>query len=359
MLLDLPPELIQLILKHCTCASYIQAAFSCFTLLDIASSSREVILHHLHRIPGGNSGLGVLKTKELFRLLLRRSAQQLFWAQFSATCKVFNFESDDINARASSLGPGGSNLALVLRGQPTVYRFHAGDGKLSFAGQLNPPCEQEGAVEVLKTAIDKNGGAYVLQRFTPAIAKEDLEAKHPFVIHALHSRPHGIIYLAHYKPYSSGQRVRTCAFPDHDGYEPLAFAVGNEDTFVIAWHRSSEDELEVVLYTELLESTENETGTIGSFYIYFLFDSSFHFFVIFSYHTNILQCLCTTHVLSDTNTECTQMAILLSTKGRATLLMINNPWQTWLSIIVAASCFTSIGDRLYTNRFRRSIHRVL
>ena len=276
MLLNLPPELIQLILKHSTCGSYIQAAFSCRALLDIASSSREVILHHLHRVPGGN--FGALQTSELFKLLLRRSAQQLFWAQFSATCKVFNFESQVLDARASSLDPRGSNLALVLRGQPAVYLFHAGDKKFSFTGQLRPPSpwNQEGVVEVLNTAIDENGGVYVLQRVMPTLAEEELETKHPFVMHALHSRPHGIVYLAHYKPYSSGYRVRTCAFPDHDNYEPLAFA-GIEDTFAIAWYRSSEDELEVVLYTEYMESPETETGTetgTGSFYTHPLFNST-------------------------------------------------------------------------------------
>lgn len=263
MLLDLPPELIQLILKHSTCTSYLQAASSCRTLFRIASSSREVILSQLHRTPGVNSGLALLKTEQLFQLLLKRSAEQLYWTRFTATCKVFDFESQIIDARASSLSSSGSYLALVLKGQPTVFRFHVGNGRLSFKGYLEPPPPlHPGAIEVLKTEISEDGGVYVLQRFIPTYAKEDLDAKHPFIMHALRSRPRGSIYLAHYEQHTD--QVRMCAFPDNDGYEPLAFAVGNEETFAIAWERGLANELEVVLYTGVEEFTTNETGVVGS-----------------------------------------------------------------------------------------------
>lgn len=271
MLLDLPPELIQLTLKHCTCTSYLQAAFSCRTLLAIASSSRDVILCHLRRTPGVTSSISGLNAEQLFRLLLKRSAKQLYLARFSATCKVFNFRSQAINVRASSISSSGSYLALVLKGQPTVYLFYAGDGKLSFRGHLEPPsCGQGGALEVLKTDVDEYGGVYVLQRFVV----RSLEANHPFVLHALHSRPHGSIYLAYYKQGSC--RIGVCSFPDNDGYEPLAFAVGNEETFAISWHRETNNELEVVLYTDVAESTTNEAGVVGVFYPppYFSFLSS-------------------------------------------------------------------------------------
>ncbi|KAF4217118.1 hypothetical protein CNMCM8980_006418 [Aspergillus fumigatiaffinis] len=268
MLLDLPPELIQLVLQSSTTPSFLQVALSCRALHEIASSSREVILHHLHRTPGLKVDTRSLKTRQLFQLLMKRSFQQLYGAQFSAKCTTFCFEQFALDARASSLASHGDrDIALVLKGRQDVYVFQAKDGKLHLKAQLRSSEDQTGMIEVLKTAFDREGGVNVLHRLVPAIDEDGFGATHPFVRHAIRSGPRGSVYMARHSLQTLNEPIRMCAFPDHVEYEPLALAAAGESTFAISWqHFRESDDYEVVLYNSPKQSSSNTPGVIDCNY---------------------------------------------------------------------------------------------
>lgn len=264
MLLHLPLELIQLVLQNASTPTYLQAAFACRTLYEIASSCRTVILHHLYQTPGLTSNVQHLETRRLFQLLVKRSLQQLYGAQFRANSKTFGFESQAIDVQASSLALfGNPNLVLVTKGQPDVFLFQVGNGGLLLPRtRLKLPWEQPGTVEVLKTTFPEDHDVYILYRLTPTIEKDDPDGEHPFVKHALQSNSSGMVYLAHFDLRSPYPNVRMCAFPDHVNYEALAFAVADQDTFAISWKHVHENSgHEVSLYT-VLDETPNEASKI-------------------------------------------------------------------------------------------------
>lgn len=267
MLLDLPPELIQLILQSASTPTYIQTAFACRTLYKIASSCRQVALHHLDQTPGLILDVQQLETKRLFHLLARRAFRQLYGAEFRASCRAFGFHPHMLNAQASSLEPSGNaSLALVLKGQSDVLFFRVGNGgQPLLKARLGLPSEQPGFMEVLKTVCLGDHDVFVLYRLTPTIDEDDPDAEHPFVKHALKSSPDGIVYLAHFELQSPHGRVRICAFPDHANYEALAIAVANQDTFAISWQHDSEDnDNEVLVYYISGESLSETSNIIGS-----------------------------------------------------------------------------------------------
>ena len=267
MLLDLPPELIQLVLQNVSTPDFLQVVYSCHILYEIASTCREVVLHHLRQTPGLTSGVQELETKRLFQLLARRSHQQLYGAQFYARRKAIEFGSQVIDTQASSLASssGDPNLALVFKGQPDIFLFHAEDGGLiSPRARLRLPWEQPGAVELLRTTFSGEDGVYALYRFTPTMDEDDPNAEHPFVQHALQSNPSGTVHLVHFDSQSLQPRVRVCAFPDHAGYAALAIAVGNSNTFAISWQHEREDnDHEVVIYSIYDESPDETSEVIG------------------------------------------------------------------------------------------------
>jgi hypothetical protein len=213
-----------------------------------------------------NSGIQSFETKRLFRLLLTRSFQQLFGAQFHADCKSFHLRAQVVDVRASSLAPSGDlDLALVARDQPDVYLFNVEAGGLVLKRQLRTPWDQPGVAEVLKTALDGEGGAYVLQRFTPTVDEDDPDAEHPFVKHAMQSSPSGNIYLVYHESDSPFGQVRMCTFPDHADFTPLAIAVTRQDEFAISWqHIHNHNEHEVVLYTQIAEPNDDSSDIVGS-----------------------------------------------------------------------------------------------
>lgn len=266
MLLDLPPELIQLVLEKVDTPDYLQVAHSCHVLYELASTCREVVLHHLHQTPGLVEGVQELETKRLFQLLSRRSRQQLYGAQFHARCKVLEFESRVIDVQASSFASSGyANLALVFKGLQDIFLFHAGDGGILYpTAQWNLPWEHPGAVEVLKTAPPRDDGVFALYRFMPAMDGDDPNAQHPFVQQALQSNPSGTVYLIHYGSDATYPCVRICSFPDHAEYEPLSIAVADRETFAISWRHEREDNNhEVVMYNIYDEEPGGSSDVIG------------------------------------------------------------------------------------------------
>lgn len=256
MLLDLPPELIQLVLERCTTTAFLQAAFSCRILYGIASSCREAVLHHLRQTPGPKRDLGRYGTKDLFRKLVSRSIRELYGAQFHANCKAFTFKGHGIDVRASSISKTGQVLSLVARGRPAIYLFRVHKSQFALIKLIKPILGTHAKVEVLRTAFAGDGGFYSLQRVTPVIDGDYgprwKRGKIYFVHHV----------LASLSPSHAGS-VRICGFPLHEDYEPKAFAVANRNTFAISWQHAAVEDHEVMLYTSLTEFATYSSGVVG------------------------------------------------------------------------------------------------
>lgn len=269
MLLDLPPELILLVLQNTGTPAYLQAAFACRALYELATTCRSLVLHHVHQTPGVITGLDSLGTKELFQILLKHSFQQLYGAEFSSSCKTFDFESQEIDVKASSLAPSGNtNLALVVKGRPGVFLFHAEDeGFLSPPARLKVPEQheqQQGSMKVLKTAVHGESDVYALCRFTSYIDEHGPDADRPFIQQARQSSHNGIVVLFHFELQLPDYRIRTCYLPDHIEYDALAFAVADRNTFAVSWqHPRDVRDFQIVLYTVTDKVPDEDSNTIG------------------------------------------------------------------------------------------------
>lgn len=249
MLLTLPTELVELILRSCDPSAFLQLAFCNSTLYEIASTSRDLILHHLFETPGLVEGLDSLPATELWALLQRRAYQELWGAGFHGKRTLINVHGKVIDPRASTLDAAGtrSQVVLAFKGDGAVYVCSVQDGALSLQRRLESPGRRFGTVEVLHTAVDSDG-VYVLHRLRPFI-DQDLDATHPFVKHALQTNSQGSIFLACHHLDTAGTKISLYGFPDQKDYEPLALAVHNGRFAISCQHLSLSDDHHVVLYT--------------------------------------------------------------------------------------------------------------
>ncbi|KUL88141.1 hypothetical protein ZTR_04144 [Talaromyces verruculosus] len=143
MLLNLPAELVQLVLKHCCISAFLQAALTCRTLYTIASSSRDVILHHMKTNPGSgfrkqtdqksDDDAERLTTRELFLLLRRGASEHLLYGEPGFDRTIYTFDGKVIDISASSLcnKKDEKAIALVFKGDERIYHCLAGaDGRI-------------------------------------------------------------------------------------------------------------------------------------------------------------------------------------------------------------------------------------
>lgn len=276
MLLSLPLELLQLILTHCTTPAYLQSTFTCRRLYEIGTTSRHLVLHHLHQTPGLDSYQGFelehFVTEVLFRVLLQRAEKELYGSEFGARCARFCPEGTKrgrgIDGRASSIDPAGTDVSLVVKGRPLVYLFRVEDGKLLLRERIEPPWDhQAGEIEVLKTAVlDSGGEVYVLYRFGPFIDEGEVDARGPFEAEALRSKTRGDIYLAVHQPgantTTTGDKlVEVWGFRGRAEYEPTALAVWDSGTFAISWRDMLGREDGVVLYSSPKDTRAEGVGS--------------------------------------------------------------------------------------------------
>ncbi|KAJ5659108.1 hypothetical protein N7507_005559 [Penicillium longicatenatum] len=253
MLLSLPAELIQLILRSCDSPSFLQTAFSSRALLELATSSRDLVQHQLFQTPGRSDYSASLTTRQLFKLLLHRSIDQLlFGIENRFENKSFKFEGKLIDSRASSLVPSTDDagthihVLLVFQNDSTVYLFDLQNGCLTLQQRYELPAKRYGDIQVLHTALD-NRQVYVLHRFRPFI-DEGPENDRPFVKEARQSNPHGSIFLATFQLDRPDGTIAIHGFPDEGNYEPLSFVVQDEQ-FAISWqHIQHAHDHRVILY---------------------------------------------------------------------------------------------------------------
>ncbi|KAJ5935670.1 hypothetical protein N7466_005217 [Penicillium verhagenii] len=249
MLLSLPPEIIQLILRKCDGPSFLQAAFSCRSLLALATSSRDLVRYQLLETPGPSSNIDApLPTRKLFQLLLQQSHRELYGVNFQFERKIFSFGGKVVDSRASSIIDAGSKkqIMLVFTDDPTVYLLDIQDGALTLQRQIESPAKQFGDVQIVHTALNQER-AYVLHRLQPFNVQEPV-SNHPFVKQALQSNPNGSIFLACYDLNPENNVIYTYGFPEEKDYNPLSFAVEN-DQFAISWQHVQKEDNQVVLYT--------------------------------------------------------------------------------------------------------------
>ncbi|KAF3387057.1 Tyrosine-protein phosphatase 1 [Penicillium rolfsii] len=251
MFTDLPTELVQLILRSCDTATYLQLAQSCRSLYEIATKDRKLTLHQLLQTPGHTDALDLLSTEELVQLLRKRSHQELFGTEHYTDRKLItDFQGKKLNVRASSLeAPILRNRALLaFQGDETVYFVDIRAGTVSLRRRLESPAKRFGTIEVLHTAFNSSG-AYVLHRFQPFLDSR-LDPTHPFVKQALQSYPQGNIFLAYYSFDPTAKGVRLYSFHDESGYDPIALAV----------HRSSYDSYSL---TEITDTRTSDAALVG------------------------------------------------------------------------------------------------
>ncbi|KAJ5446127.1 hypothetical protein N7491_002209 [Penicillium cf. griseofulvum] len=226
MLLQLPTELIQLVLRDCDTPAYFQTAFSSRRLYEIASGSREVIIHHLHNTPGWNDGIEAHQTKHLFVELMRRSYEHLDGAEHYAN-PTYEYQNRVIDYHASKIEASEDSILalLVFKGQSTVHLVDMSDGGRTEV-QLKSPGQDIGEVEIIQTAFDGKGES--------------------------------TIHLACHRMNRRKNIIRMCDFPECRDYRPLALCV-SDGKFAISWQSTLDPfDHDVVLYTQLYDDDDDD-----------------------------------------------------------------------------------------------------
>ncbi|KAJ5622058.1 hypothetical protein N7528_005290 [Penicillium herquei] len=256
MLLSLPPELIQLILRSCDPSAFLQAAFCCRKLLELAVSSRDLILFQLDQTPGRLGDCESLTHQQLFRLLLQHAQRELFGVSTQFESKIFRFQGKSIDSRATSLRDSATEkeILLVFKNDPTVYLVEIQGGQLNLRRQFQIPAPKIGRVQILHTAFSSTS-IYVLHRLRP-FPDQELDVNHPFVKQAMTSNPFGSIFLACYSLKPETGVVKIYGFPDQGDYEPLCLAA-QDNMFAISWQHVQDClDHQVVLY--IMDEDEDE-----------------------------------------------------------------------------------------------------
>lgn len=202
---------------------------------------------HLSQTPGIRKHFDNFKTNDLFQILLKRSYKQLYGAQFTASCKLFNFKGGEIDVRASCVDRDAKKMLLVSRDQKGVYLAHVGRKKISLQYKLGPAWDVSGKVQVLKTAFDQEGGLYVLQLFT-ATDVVDWKSAPSFMKQAWQPIFRHMMYLACYKKESAHRAFRVIPFRHNVYHEPRALAAFDCDKFMISWRHLISGEPETTVY---------------------------------------------------------------------------------------------------------------
>ncbi|OKL61979.1 hypothetical protein UA08_02681 [Talaromyces atroroseus] len=293
MLLQLPTELIQLILKHCNTQSYLQAVLSCHSLYNIAASCREVILHHLKINPGKGIDYDQLVTHDLFLLLRRRTFEQLLNAAFDADRTIHTFSGRTIDIQASSLGrtPSHQFAALVFKEDNNKVHLCRAEGngtmhveKTFFPSELL----NVDRVRIVKTVVSP-GPDYdllaVLVRIqdSDTVTQPDTSKVSPaFAELAQQWQLQGSYFLLSFviggdSFGSSDYDINICRIYEHDNFKVNSLAVDDFFNFAISWeeitgtgahevivYRTSPDECEdIILYSKYTQTRfVDETGLI-------------------------------------------------------------------------------------------------
>ncbi|KAI5288218.1 hypothetical protein KEM54_005382 [Ascosphaera aggregata] len=150
-LLDLPAEVLGLILAETTPAAFIQIAYSCSALLMLAANDCLLLLYHLRQIPEViDSEWDNLDASRLFRLLCRKALLSLV-PGFQVEEREFTFDNGMFNAHISKFFERNGILSLALASKTsdrvTVYDLGADQPRL--LRMLDAPCDARTSVHAL------------------------------------------------------------------------------------------------------------------------------------------------------------------------------------------------------------------
>lgn len=157
-LLDLPPEILQQLLRYCTTPSFFHIIRTCKTFFYLAEASRTVILHRLEQVPGITLGLHepTISTHDLFLMLRRRGATHLVGSNITGDCTDFSVGYGTIDPNASWMADNFIALALKDSFRVRLYEVKDASCKLrcASAGGLAP---MRGVGKILKvvTVLDQ------------------------------------------------------------------------------------------------------------------------------------------------------------------------------------------------------------
>jgi hypothetical protein len=182
LLIDLPPELLQLILRYSTTPSFVQLIRTCHTFFDLASQSRDVVKHHLNNVPGDQYILSDdgLSTYGLFVTLRRRAAATLQGVNISADRRDFHSRCAAIDVHASCITSiNDANIALVRRDCSSVQLYQALHGELKLKAIVDRESEKDALYQPLQTAFDEMNNIYVLYCLEKTV--ESAESDRPLV----------------------------------------------------------------------------------------------------------------------------------------------------------------------------------
>ncbi|EED18378.1 F-box domain protein [Talaromyces stipitatus ATCC 10500] len=272
MLLDLPPELVQLVLKHCCTSAYIQAAFSCRTLYRIASSSRDVILHHLKTNPGPGFRMQAdqkskdnterLTTRELFLLLRRGASEHLLngSVDFDRTMYTFNGKIIDNPACSMNYAKDRKAILLVFKDDERIYHCPTGaNGKVRIenAQTCKLPVLNLDRIRIIKTtyATDTEDLVGVIIKNEESTLEDDDGEAPPFFNEELQrekQRYRTGYLLLFLEETQKITRVALCQLPD-DGYKVNALAAKFAHEFAISWEKIDGSDHMVSVYRAWLD----------------------------------------------------------------------------------------------------------
>ena len=257
LLLDLPTELQQHILRQLDPAAFYLAGFACRTLWDAAYSSRPLLLGQLDTLPGPREGLCALTTEELALSLRRRAQANLCGMDKLAGAAKFDpglFHSINVKESIFGLSPR-ATLLLVCHGEPYIRVYRLDGSGPHFRAVLRPDWANQDDVSLewrlplLKIAMTANQDVASLYRCEPPFAPPtDISSRRLKLViyHKLAAAIIGSFYC------SAVQDIVDIPVPvDYGGlpsFDPVGLAVAENGTVAISWQSALNSVTKVTLY---------------------------------------------------------------------------------------------------------------
>ncbi len=169
LLLDLPAELLQMILVCSSTPSFVQLIRTCHAIFDLCARSRNVILHHLRNVSTASctSSIDEIPTHDLFLIFRRRAAASLQGVNITADRLDFYLSGTTMDVSASSITSLDClKVALVGKEGSSVQIYEVFEGKVKLRRVLYSQSDEDRNLRPLKTAFDQTNNVYVLYSVT-------------------------------------------------------------------------------------------------------------------------------------------------------------------------------------------------
>ncbi|KAI9811701.1 MAG: hypothetical protein M1832_000698 [Thelocarpon impressellum] len=257
MLLGLPTELQQHVLRQLRPGAFYLASFTCRTLRDAAFSSRPLLLHQLDGLPGTKEGLAVLTTEELALWFRTRAQADLSGMEVFAEAARFDpglFHTVNVKESIFGLAPR-ATLLLVCHNEPYIRVYRLASSGPHFRAVLRPDWANQDDVSaewrmpLLKVAMTANQDVASLYRCEPPFAPAaDVSSRRLklVIFHKLAAAIIGSFYC------SAVQDIVDIPVPlDYGGlpsFDPVGLAVAENGTVAISWQSSVNSLTKVTLY---------------------------------------------------------------------------------------------------------------